>query len=271
MKITSQEKSLNINLTLEDKAVKISLTLPISYKQRLAWESIETKYCYEPIPWVAESSKQENMVNIKIDYPEAVKVDNLDADEDINHLHLHLVNNHKTCQKMLRPLTFKLSTNDPFIQELIIALISELKASGWHSHFPLESKETILSFAMHRHTAIWKQSFKHLAHSLSQDNMKQVVDYINNHLDQELSLVKMASVAQMSLFHFARQFKRSIGTTPHQYLNQCRIEKAKQLLAEKRLSILEIAQQVGLQSPSHFTTLFRRSVGLTPSAYREKL
>jgi AraC-like DNA-binding protein len=265
MKITSKEKSLNINLTLEDNAVKISLTLPISHRQKLAWESIETKYCYEPIPWITESSKQENVVNIQVDYPEAVKVDNLD--EDINHLHLNLA----PSQKMLRPLTFKLSTNDLFIQELTVAIISELKASGWHSHLPLESEDTILSFAIHRHTAIWQQSFKDLAHSLSQDNMRQVVDYINSHLDQELSLIKMASVAQMSLFHFARQFKLSIGTTPHQYLNQCRIEKAKQLLAEKNLSILEITHQVGFQSPSHFTTLFRRSVGLTPSAYREKL
>jgi AraC family transcriptional regulator len=269
MKITSKEKSLNINLTLEDKVVKISLTLPISYKQKLAWESIDTKYCDEPIPWVSESSKQENMINVQIVYPKAARVE--DLDEDINQLHLNLAPNHEIHHKTHYPLTLKLSTNDRFIQGLVLALVSELKTSGWHSHLSLGSEGTILSFVAHRHTASWRQSCKNLAHSLSQDNMRQVVDYIKNHLDQDLGLVKMASVAQMSLYHFARQFKSSIGATPHQYLNQCRMEKAKQLLAEKNLSILEITQQVGLQSPSHFTTLFRRSVGVTPSAYREKL
>jgi AraC family transcriptional regulator len=101
--------------------------------------------------------------------------------------------------------------------------------------------------------------------------LRRVIDYIESHLDQDLSLVKLAAIAQMSPYYFARLFKQSIGAPPHQYLTTCRIEKAKQLLANKDLSILEITQQIGLQSQSHFTNLFRRSVGVTPSAYRERL
>jgi AraC-like DNA-binding protein len=269
MKTISKKKSLNINLTLEDRAVKISFIIPISSKQKLAWESIETKYSDEPSHLIPEFSPSENMVSVQLDCPEAVNKD--DLDEDINHLHLFLAPNHKVHQKTLCPLTMKLSTNDPFIQGLVLALISELKANGWNRHLPPESAKVMLSLILQRHSATWQQSLKHLTHSLSQDNVRQVIDYINNHLDQELSLVKMASVAQMSLFHFARLFKHSIGVTPHQYLNQCRIERAKQLLANKDLSIIEITQQVGLKSQSHFTTLFRHSVGATPTSYREKL
>ena len=101
--------------------------------------------------------------------------------------------------------------------------------------------------------------------------MNSTIDYIHSHLDQDLSLSKLASIAKISLYHFARQFKQTVGAPPHQYVIQCRIERAKQLLTNKDLSITEITQKVGFQSQSHFTSLFRHSVGLTPSAYRNQL
>lgn len=106
---------------------------------------------------------------------------------------------------------------------------------------------------------------------MSEDKLERAIDYINSHLDQDLSLAKLAAVAQISPYYFARLFKQFMGSPPHQYLTKRRIEKAKQLLANKDLSILEVTQQVGLQSQSHFTNLFRRNVGKTPSAYRDKL
>ena len=106
---------------------------------------------------------------------------------------------------------------------------------------------------------------------MSEDKLQRAIDYIHGHLDQDLSLAKLASVAQMSPYYFARLFKQFIGAPPHQYLTKRRIEKAKQLLANKDLSILEVTQQIGLQSQSHFTNLFRRTVGKTPSAYRDGL
>jgi AraC family transcriptional regulator len=72
----------------------------------------------------------------------------------------------------------------------------------------------------------------------------------------------------MSNFHFAREFKRTTGTTPHQYLIKFRVERAKALLAEAQLPLTEVGLQSGFSHQSHFTRLFRRFTGTTPHSYR---
>jgi AraC family transcriptional regulator len=80
--------------------------------------------------------------------------------------------------------------------------------------------------------------------------------------------VHLAQVAGMSSFHFAREFKRTTGTTPHQYLIKFRIERAKALLARNDLPLTEVGLRSGFSHQSHFTRLFRRITGTTPNSYR---
>jgi AraC family transcriptional regulator len=72
----------------------------------------------------------------------------------------------------------------------------------------------------------------------------------------------------MSQFHFSHLFKQSIGTSPHQYLIQQRIERAKQLLKQTDRSIIDIALECGFNSHSHLSKQFRQLAGMTPRAYR---
>jgi AraC family transcriptional regulator len=81
----------------------------------------------------------------------------------------------------------------------------------------------------------------------------------------------LADVAGMSVFHFAREFKRSTGTTPHQYLIKLRVERAKALLATPDLPLIEVGLRSGFSHQSHFTRLFRRETGTTPSSYRNNI
>ncbi len=101
--------------------------------------------------------------------------------------------------------------------------------------------------------------------------LRGAIAYINDHLDQNLSLAELAATVQMSPYYFASLFKQSIGLAPHQYVTQCRIERAKQLLKTRELTIIEICQQVGFQSQSHFTRVFRKYTATTPKVYRELL
>ena len=101
--------------------------------------------------------------------------------------------------------------------------------------------------------------------------MKTAIAYINERLDQNLSLAEIAAVVQMSPHYFASLFKQSTGLAPYQYVTQCRIEKAKQLLRQSDLAIVDICQQVGFQSQSHFTNVFRRYTTITPKTYRDSL
>ena len=101
--------------------------------------------------------------------------------------------------------------------------------------------------------------------------VKQLQDFIEENIDQKLSLEKLAAIVHLSQFHFVRVFKEAFGITPHQYIIQRRLERAKILLDVTRLSIQEVAIETGYANQSHFTTQFRKYVGITPVAYRNSL
>jgi AraC-like DNA-binding protein len=85
-----------------------------------------------------------------------------------------------------------------------------------------------------------------------------------------LSLGDIATVIGFSSYHFARAFKATTGISPYQYVLQCRVELAQQLLQDKERSLAEVAIEAGFGNQSHMTTLFRRVLQTTPKQYREK-
>jgi len=94
--------------------------------------------------------------------------------------------------------------------------------------------------------------------------LKRVIEYIHANLDQNLTLAELSFIANMSPYHFARTFKQATGMAPHQYVLHTRIERAKSLLLQGKLSIAEVAMRVGFFDQSHFTRYFKRIVGVTP-------
>jgi AraC family transcriptional regulator len=97
---------------------------------------------------------------------------------------------------------------------------------------------------------------------------REVADYIEDRLDEEISLQDLAAVAQLSPFHFARAFKETFGEPPHRYLVVRRMERAKALLKDSSLTVTEIGLILGFSETSSFTAAFRRLVGTTPTNYR---
>lgn len=100
---------------------------------------------------------------------------------------------------------------------------------------------------------------------------KRVAEYIEEYLADDLSLSRLAEVATLSPFHFARAFKESIGLPPLHYVSSRRIERAKELLAQPDLSVTQIGAQLGFADSSSFSASFRKHTGATPSAYRRGL
>lgn len=100
--------------------------------------------------------------------------------------------------------------------------------------------------------------------------LRRVTEYICEHLSEDIALEDLAVQCGVSVFYFARLFKNSTGQSPLQYILGERIKRGKSLLAADRLSITEIALEVGCSSQSHFSTLFRRVTGQTPKEYRAR-
>lgn len=93
-----------------------------------------------------------------------------------------------------------------------------------------------------------------------------MIDYIDAHLDCDLTVATLAAIAQVSPSYFSNLFKQSTGLSPHQYVIRCRIDRAKQLLRQG-MSIAEIAYSLGFTHQSHFSHHFKRLVGSSPKVF----
>lgn len=98
-----------------------------------------------------------------------------------------------------------------------------------------------------------------------------VVQYVDANLTERIPLQKLAALAALSQYHFCRSFKHSFGTSPHRYHSLRKVERAKELLADRRVSITDVALGIGFCDASAFTTTFRKLVGQTPTTYRRSL
>ena len=100
--------------------------------------------------------------------------------------------------------------------------------------------------------------------------INKVMNYVDNHIDQTLSLGALASVANFSPFHFHRIFTVMTGETPGNFVQRMRVEKAARLLQnEKRMTITDIAYSCGFGSVSLFSRSFRLFFGTTAKEYRQ--
>jgi AraC family transcriptional regulator len=98
--------------------------------------------------------------------------------------------------------------------------------------------------------------------------MRAVITYIEEHLNEQISLITLARLARLSQHHFCRAFKQSFGIPPHGYHLQRRMQQAKVLLSDRANSITEVGLILGYANSSSFSLTFRKITGQTPSQFR---
>lgn len=103
---------------------------------------------------------------------------------------------------------------------------------------------------------------------MEDNRIAKTVLYIRKHLNEAIELEKLAEISCLSKDHFIRLFKKELGTTPLQYINQKKIEKAQLLLITKELAVKEIAFQLAFDDYSYFSRLLKKTTGVTPQEYR---
>jgi uncharacterized protein with GYD domain len=98
--------------------------------------------------------------------------------------------------------------------------------------------------------------------------LQRVFEFIEAHLEDDITVETLASTACLSRFHFARAFKAATGKAPHQFISVKRLELAKSLLTEGRRSLMDVALTCHFSSQANFSRAFHRATGITPGQYR---
>ncbi|MPR03473.1 hypothetical protein ALQ18_01789 [Pseudomonas marginalis pv. marginalis] len=147
----------------------------------------------------------------------------------------------------------------------------QLIALNWHE--PAERLLTSsLAHEMLSHTLLSQVGARdglRLKGGLAAHQRRLLVDYIDHHLQDPISLSQLAAMCTLSEYHFARMFRQSFGLPPHQYLLARRLAHAQSLLRSGALALGEIAWLCGFASASHFSQRFRQAMGATPGEYRQ--
>ncbi len=154
------------------------------------------------------------------------------------------------------------------LHQMAMLLFAELNSGGIMGQLYIESLTQVLVIHLLRHYSVVTQTITSENRSLTRIQLQQAIDYIHTYLDRDLSLVEIAEVINISPTYFSTLFKRAIGTSPHQYVIQQRVERAKMMLSKTDLAIADIALQVGFSSQSHLTQQFKRITGMTPKQFR---
>jgi len=157
---------------------------------------------------------------------------------------------------------------DRVISSIGLALLGELESGRESGRLYAESLANVLAVHLLRNYTAKGAAPPRLQGGISARKLQQVTDFIAANYARDVKLAELAQVAGMSNFHFAREFKRTTGTTPHQYLIKFRVEKAKELLTRYDLPLIEVGLQSGFSHQSHFTRLFRKVTGTTPQTFR---
>lgn len=101
--------------------------------------------------------------------------------------------------------------------------------------------------------------------------LRKAIDYIQEHYSEQVTLNEVAENIYVSTFYISRMFKKELGKSFVDYLNDVRIEKSKELLKDVKYKTYEVAEIVGISDPHYFSKLFKKYSGMTPSEYRESL
>jgi len=167
-------------------------------------------------------------------------------------------------------LAVKLTIPDRQVELLMSAMQADLEAGSPAGSIYGESLgNTLGTYLVKRHGVFASKLEEHKG-GLPKPRLNRVLEYVDQHLEDNVSLTALAEVAGLSMYHFAKAFKQSTGAPPYQYVLERKIERAKQLLRNPNRSVLEASARSGFVDQSHFTKVFHRLVGITPTEYRNQ-
>lgn len=195
---------------------------------------------------------------------------------DVVHVYLTQAELSDTCRQMYErevtdiDLRDVLKVEDPGIYRTALAIAREAATGGAGAKLLVDSLTVELCVRILRDHAEVVFRAGTGADGLSFAQQRAVVDYIESHLSESITLEDLAAAVAMSKFHFARRFRATTGSSPHGFVTGRRVQRAKQLLARTGVPLLDVAAQCGFSDQSHMTRVFNSHVGTTPGQFRSR-
>jgi AraC family transcriptional regulator len=161
-------------------------------------------------------------------------------------------------------LTEQRGITDPTFCHIALALRAGIQTGDALDRMYGEALSTALAVHLLREygAAVPEQKKRHPG--LPREKLVRAVEYIQDQLGTDLTVSGIAQAVYMSPYHFTKLFKESTGQSPHQYVVEARVRKAKELLTTGKFTISEVAHHVGFADQSHLTRHFKRVFGLPP-------
>ena len=215
--------------------------------------------------WLSPAGLQEDFVELSDPVPEI--------------LHIHLPSSHFSPnslgvdldESVVASLRYESGFQDPLVVGIASAIVSELQTQTSSGRLLVETLACSLAARLVQNHV--SPSPAHASPRVTQEGLDRrrlfrVLDYIEANLEGDLTIDRLASIAHLSRFHFARAFKVAIGQSPHQYVSAKRLDRAKALLIRGDESLADIAFALKFSCQANLTRAFRRATGQTPSQFR---
>jgi AraC family transcriptional regulator len=167
----------------------------------------------------------------------------------------------------------RLNYVDPLLAEMARSIASELKSETSSGKLLVEALATCMAARLaqtHVSTPATEPAASLPKGGLDRRRLLRVLDYIEENVEGNLTLDRMASIACLSRYHFARAFRQTVGQSPHRYVSAKRLQRAKALLIGGNRSLIDIALALSFSSQANFTRAFRQATGLAPGQYRQE-
>jgi AraC family transcriptional regulator len=296
---TLEEKRLPVELIQKEGVLQLDIKPPQFKSSHLGWKCIQAGYYELPAIETPELSCSHHLIGIfvgtsagferladnKVDAARITRGDIicdpagmkriirlLDPSKFI-HLYLdpaligHLAREHIDPDRV--EILPQMKLRDPFIEQLGLNSIAAASNTIEDSLYT-EAAATMLGAHMLRYYSSHSITWKDHNRGLGKSQLQVAIEYIDAHLDEELSIDTLAQLVEMNSFYFMRFFKRSMGISARAYIIRQRLERAKHLLKFSNLSLVEIAFSTGFGSQSRFSTVFRQHFQVSPKVYRSQ-
>jgi AraC family transcriptional regulator len=176
------------------------------------------------------------------------------------------------CDTSAAELVPRFAMVDPLLEQLAVAITNALRDGTAEDGLYIDAIAQMMAVHLARtHSSRSRPARILPERAISGRKMRRLIEFIEENLDGDLSLDGMAREVEISPLYLARAFKAAVGQSPHQYVLARRIERAKELLRNTELPIVDVALSAGFSSQSHLSHWFLRNVGVSPAAYRRQM